>query len=336
MTHHFKPARGRSAAALWSVTTAAIALTLAFAGCGLLGPGRNGDGQPSDSDPPPGSESVPAAAAVTATAAAPAAPKPPLVPPSVDTLDLDRDEVALLIDIFRALPDPCKAQANLLESLHKGGCDLTAQLSSYAVRGIQKGYGKEQMTGMLAREARRLTAVIVVDTTGAPSVGPADAKVKVVLFSDFECPYCRKVVAPTRKMQEHYGFWLAFKHFPLRNHAFAEPAARAAWAAQQQGKFWPAHDKFFEHNDKLDEDSLKAYAKELGLDVERFARDQASDAAKAAVKRDRGHGEAAGLDGTPTFFVNGREAHTPEQVQGAVRKALKALGVPSIPARLSF
>ncbi len=269
-----------------------------------------------------------------AAAATPAAAAEPLLPPSVDSLDLDRDEVALLAGVLRDAPDPCAATESMMASLRKGGCDLAVQLSKFTVRNIQKGYGKAQASGLLAREVKRLTAVVEVDITGAPSVGPADAKVKVVLFSDFECPYCRKVVEPIRKLQAHYDIHLAFKHFPLRNHAFAEGAARASWAAQQQGKFWPMHDKLFEHHDKLDEDNLKKYAAELGLKAKRFAKDWASDAAKKAVAGDRQHGIAANIDGTPTFFVNGRQANTPGQVQAAIRKALKASGAASIPAKL--
>ena len=96
------------------------------------------------------------------------------------------------------------------------------------------------------------------------------------------------------------------------------------------------HDLLFEHHDKLDEESLKKYAAELGLDAKRFAKDWASEAAKRAVARDRQHGVAANIDGTPTFFVNGRQANTPEQVQAAIRKALKDSGALSIPAKVSF
>lgn len=312
------------------VRLACLVALSALVGCGLLGQSHKDkpDMEPAGQG---GDEIVPLAAAATPTVA-----PGPAVPASVDTLDLDRDEVAMLLSVFAKIPDPCAATASMLQALRGGGCELADQLSVFAVRGIQKGYGKAQMTGMLVREVKRLTAVVEVDTTGAPAVGPADAKVKIVVFSDFECPYCRKVVEPTRKLQQHYSLWIAFKHFPLRNHAFAEPAARATWAAHQQGKFWQMHDKLFEHNDKLDDDSLKKYAAELGLKARRFATDLVSDAARKAVARDREHGIAAGVDGTPTFFVNGRQAHSPAQVQSAIRKAMKDAGAASIPARLSF
>jgi protein-disulfide isomerase len=140
-----------------------------------------------------------------------------------------------------------------------------------------------------------------------PQLGPADALVTIVEYSDFQCPYCARVAQPLKEAMDDYGadVRLIFKHYPLPGHNLAPPAAQAAWAAQQQGKFWEMHDKLFEHQKSLSDADLSRYAGELGLDVARFDADRKSDAARKAVDSDFNSGGKAGATGTPYFLVNG-------------------------------
>jgi len=143
----------------------------------------------------------------------------------------------------------------------------------------------------------------------APVRGPARAPVTVVVFSEFECPFCQRSEATLRALAEQYGTRVrfAFKNHPLPMHPSARPAARAAFAAGEQGKFWEYHDALFAHQDALDPASLELRAKELGLDLERFRRVMADPRTDAALEADEAEATRLGVTGTPTFFVNGRK-----------------------------
>ena len=178
----------------------------------------------------------------------------------------------------------------------------------------------------LLKEVERIITLVQIDNSKAPRRGPADAKVVVTEFSDFECPFCRRAVAPLEKLQKHYDFALYYRFFPLKlAHPNAEGAARAAWAAQQQGKFWEMHDLMFAA-EGLDWESVKKLAVKAGVDMKKFLADFESPASKVAVDGDVKAGDEAGLDGTPTFYVNGRKAETLGQVQELVRELMQGGG----------
>jgi Na+/H+ antiporter NhaA len=139
--------------------------------------------------------------------------------------------------------------------------------------------------------------------------GPVDAPLTLVEYGDFECPFCGRATGVVRELRERFGHELryVFRHLPLTDvHDHAELAALAAEAAGAQGRFWEMHDLLFAHQDELELEDLLGYADELGLDVERFARDL-SDARHAThVHEDVAGAEASGARGTPTFFVGER------------------------------
>ncbi|KJR98920.1 MAG: membrane protein [Desulfobulbaceae bacterium BRH_c16a] len=153
--------------------------------------------------------------------------------------------------------------------------------------------------------------VIDIDTTGAPFKGPADAPVTIALFTDFECPYCRQIIPLLDQILERNPktLKLAFKNMPLKFHKFAEPSAKAALAAHEQGKFWEYHDRLFAEK-KLSDDLFKKIAVDLQLDIPRFEKDMASPEIQAKMQKDMIDAQNAGVTGTPTIFINGR---TPKQ-----------------------
>jgi len=143
---------------------------------------------------------------------------------------------------------------------------------------------------------------------GGHARGREDAPVTLEEYADFECPYCGGAYLEMKKLQTELGARLrvVFHHFPLSDmHPHAQHAAEAAEAAGAQGKFWEMHDTLFEHQDALDDRSLMGYAKELGLDTERFERDLREHTHTGAVKDEAAQGERRGVSGTPTFFING-------------------------------
>jgi protein-disulfide isomerase len=132
---------------------------------------------------------------------------------------------------------------------------------------------------------------------------------ELVMYGDFQCPYCAAAYPIVRQVRERLAGRLlfAFRHFPLRDiHPDAQRAAEASEAAAAQGAFWPMHDRLYESRGRLGAADLAVHAGELGLDLGRFASELEEAAHAARVQRDVDSGEASGVTGTPTFFVNGR------------------------------
>jgi protein-disulfide isomerase len=143
----------------------------------------------------------------------------------------------------------------------------------------------------------------------SPSKGPAAAPVTLTVFSDFQCPYCSRLVPFVDEVlaKNPDKVRVVFKQFPLRMHNMALPAALASLAAREQGKFWPMHDKLFANSSQLSEEKIVALAKEAGLDLARFDKDRAAQKLRDEVVRDQGLGQQAGVQGTPTVFINGKQ-----------------------------
>ena len=161
----------------------------------------------------------------------------------------------------------------------------------------------------------------------APARGPDRAPVTIVVFTDFECPYCAKLDARLRDLEVLYPgrVRLVYKAHPLPMHAHAKLAARAAAAADAQGKFWPFYERLFSHQKALDRAALDAYAADAGLDLDRFANDLADARTGDTVAADLADGDALGVTGTPTLFVNGRRltgARPMTELVDAVDRAL--------------
>ena len=142
----------------------------------------------------------------------------------------------------------------------------------------------------------------------APTFGPEAAKVQVVEFSDFECPYCAKAADIVNNVKAKYGdrVKFAYRHFPLSFHPNAKPAAEYAQCANEQGKFWEMHDAIFENQRELAGEGLKQRASQAGLDMGELQACLASGRATTAVDQDMEKGRVVGVEGTPTFYVNGR------------------------------
>lgn len=161
---------------------------------------------------------------------------------------------------------------------------------------------------LAARERMDPNRRYTVTTKGAPVRGDPGAKIAVVEFSDFECPFCSRAVRTLDQIAEAYGdrVRIVFKHMPLGMHARAPAAHAAAEAAHRQGKFWPMHDKIFADQRSMGPEKYREYAREIGLDLERFDRDVADAAVKQRIDADAAEAAQLGITGTPAFFVNGR------------------------------
>ncbi|PTL76781.1 thioredoxin domain-containing protein [Vitiosangium sp. GDMCC 1.1324] len=140
----------------------------------------------------------------------------------------------------------------------------------------------------------------------APSQGPADAKVTVEVWSDFQCPFCSRGSTTVKQLREKYGdqIRIVFRHYPLPAHKDARLAAAASMAAAEQGRFWDFHDALFQQQKELDRASLEKLAGKLNLDVERFKRALDTGVYDNYVEADVVEGRQRGIMGTPTFFIN--------------------------------
>jgi protein-disulfide isomerase len=138
--------------------------------------------------------------------------------------------------------------------------------------------------------------------------GSMDAPVTVVEYGDFECPYCGEAYPIVKRIQEEMGdkLCLVFRNFPLKElHSNAFSAACAAEAAGKQNKFWEMHDMLFENQDALHDVDLQEYAEALDLDIDQFIKDMRSEEIAKRVQEDFMNGARSGVNGTPTFYING-------------------------------
>jgi protein-disulfide isomerase/cytochrome c-type biogenesis protein CcmH/NrfF len=142
-----------------------------------------------------------------------------------------------------------------------------------------------------------------------PYHGPLYAKVTIVDFSEFQCPFCRIVLPTLEEVKKIYGdsVKIVWKHHPLPFHSNAVPAAEAAEAAREQSKFWEMHDLLFNNQKSLTPSKFEELAVSLGLDVEKFNASIAEHRNKARIEEDGNLALSVGATGTPTFFINGRK-----------------------------
>ena len=166
------------------------------------------------------------------------------------------------------------------------------------------------------------------DLTGAPTKGPADAPVTIVEFSDFQCSFCFRANSTIAQVLARYGskVRLVFKHYPLVElHQAAPFGHRAALAAHDQGKFWEMHDRLFANQRDMSRQTILAHAGALGLDMTKFIADLDGTRQQAILDRDLGEGRKVGVDGTPTFFINGTALVGAQPLDAFVKVIDKAL-----------
>ena len=156
------------------------------------------------------------------------------------------------------------------------------------------------------------------------ALGPADAPVTLVEYGDYECPYCGRAYPIVKRLQQELGDKLrfVFRNFPLNTiHEHAGVAAQAAEAANAQGRFWEMHDLLYENQEDLADADLNRYALKLGLEIYRFEADLSGEVFAKKIREDFRGGIRSGVNGTPTFFINGLRYNGPLEYE-ALRKAL--------------
>jgi protein-disulfide isomerase len=182
---------------------------------------------------------------------------------------------------------------------------------------------------MSAREASTRPHLTPPVTERDHVQGSKTARVTLVEYGDYQCPSCLQAYPIMIDIQEHLGdkMRLVFRNFPLTTvHPNAEHAAEAAEAAGAQGKFWEMHDYLFEHQVHLDDAHLLRYAEKIGLDTARFKRDLETHTFAGRVREDVQSGIRSGVNGTPTFFINGVRHDGPWDLETLTAAILEAAG----------
>jgi protein-disulfide isomerase len=159
--------------------------------------------------------------------------------------------------------------------------------------------------------------------------GSKDAPVTVMMFSDFQCPFCAQAIAIVDEVLKSYPTDVKFvmKQFPLRQiHPNAEPAAEAAIAAAKQGKFWEMHDELYKNGRNLSPETIKGIAEKIGLDMKKWEADRASDEVKKQIDGELALGQTVDVRGTPSIFVDGKvlQNRSVEGMKAQIDDALKA------------
>lgn len=240
--------------------------------------------------------------------------------PGVDFAGLSPKAKASVLKVLRERGCSCQCGMKLAECrIADPGCAYSTNLAAVAVAAAKEGKSETQIVAALDASKwahvqeqaapQLLDPAIKIPVSGAPVLGPTTAKITIVEFSDFQCPYCAGAVAQVNQILKAYPTQvkLIFKQFPLEMHPQADLAAAAAIAANKQGKFWQLHDLMFANQRDLSRKSILGMAQQVGLDLKRFEEDIDSTETRETVVRDVQDGNQASVEGTPTFFINGQK-----------------------------
>ncbi|MBN2529871.1 MAG: thioredoxin domain-containing protein [Deltaproteobacteria bacterium] len=228
----------------------------------------------------------------------------------VDVTELTPTELKRFDEVINREVSPCGNEYSLAQTiLNQKLCPLTPHATSYVLSLIVEDYNLDEISEKYVQRYASVKGQDIEIGT-SPVKGAENAEVTVVVFTDFQCPFCAKAARKIERITAVYPKYvkLVFKNFPLESiHPDAILGARAGFAAQQQGKFWDMHDTLFSRGPAgYDPNKIMVMAKGLGLDTEKFEEDLVSEAAKAAIEADVALGEKLGVNGTPRLFVNGR------------------------------
>ncbi len=236
--------------------------------------------------------------------------------PGVNFTGLTPAKKEEVLKVLREFGCPCGCPMQLAQCrVEDPACGQSTTLATVAVDAAKAGKDirKALVASALVKAAgdrnRMLLDPVEIAIAGSPAKGPANAKITIVEFSDFQCPYCIKAIGHLDAALKAFpkDVRLVYKHFPLDSHGQARMAAQASLAAEQQGKFWPMHDRMYAQSRQISRMNVLNWAKELGMDMPKFVAALDSAAVKGQVDRDVKEGDRIGVQGTPTVFLNGKK-----------------------------
>jgi predicted DsbA family dithiol-disulfide isomerase len=260
--------------------------------------------------------------------------------PGVDTSNLTSREKSEWSRFVSELRSPCADQpVSVAQCVSESrACRACVPAAKALAKQVQRGRTRPQIEAFYKARfaADQIKEIALQDS---PSKGNPGAPVLLVEFADFQCPACRAARPIVEEaLKKHDGqARLVFKNFPLSIHQYGEKLARAARAAQNQGKFWEMYGALFDNQERISPPVIDELAKGLGLDMAKFQKDMDSEATADAVSRDRKQGEQLDIQSTPTIFINGRQftgtQDFPEELDDWINLEVElAGGAPAKPA----
>ena len=239
--------------------------------------------------------------------------------PGVNLKPLTPAQQQLTLKVLRDSACPCGCRMKLAQCrVEDPACSQSTTLANLVADAAAANKTEAQIRKLLAdsplvkaasQRNRILLDPVSINILGAPVKGPAAAKITLVEFSDFQCPFCVRAIPHLEAALKAFpnDVRLVYKQFPLDQHSQAALASRASLAAHAQGKFWPLHDKMYANSRAINRDSVLAWAKEFGLDMPKFIALLDSPGTQSAVDRDMADAARAGVNATPTIFINGQK-----------------------------
>jgi protein-disulfide isomerase len=233
--------------------------------------------------------------------------------PGVDFAGMSKASRDIALEVMRSEGCNCGCDLKIAECrVGDPGCGTSRRFAQFVVREASAGKNAAAIRADLEKYKNTPPPVLdeqamKLNIDGDPVRGNPNARVTIVEFSDFQCPFCAEAAEQVKAFLAKYpnDAKLVFKQFPLDTHSQASLSAEAALAAHAQGKFWEMHDKLYANFRQLSRARMLLWAKEIGLDLPRFTADLDSHKYAARVASEEKQGEAAGVEGTPTFYIDG-------------------------------
>jgi len=240
--------------------------------------------------------------------------KTAVVLPGIDLTGMSKASRDAALEVMRSEGCNCGCSLKIAECrVGDPGCGVSRRFGQFVVREASAGKKAPAIREALIKYMNTPPPLLDDQVTklsidGDPVRGAQNARVTIVEFSDFQCPFCAEASQQVKLLLAKYpnDVKLVFKQFPLDTHSQAALSAEAALAAQAQGKFWEMHDKLYANFRSLSRVRILAWAHEIGLDLPRFTADLDGHKYASRVAAEEKQGEDAGVEGTPTFFIDGR------------------------------
>ncbi len=240
----------------------------------------------------------------------------------IDTNGMDQQQKAFLLQFSQEARCPGAPEKTMWSCAQDKSCPMATKILARGADGIRSGLGPQEVIEAMVK-VYLADQTYNFDLSATARKGAKNAAITIVEFADFECPHCAEMRTLLDGIVKAHPNHVAlyFKNFPLPHHRHAHPAARAALAAGQQGRFWQMHDLLFMNQFSLSAEKITSFAKELGLNMTRFAKDMESSAVYSQIEKEKEEAKKANLDSTPTIYINGRmyvDDKAPEKIKAHI------------------
>jgi protein-disulfide isomerase len=265
----------------------------------------------------------------------------------IDFAGLSDTQKKMALRVMNANPCNCGCQKTVASCRRDmpNSCRRSLIFARTVVDAIREGKDEAAVTKTLQTKAATFVEarlpedagqVYNIDVTNSPVRGPKTAPVRIVEFSDFQCPYCAELQKTLEQVLKAFpkDVQIIYKQYPLNIHQYARQAAAASLFAYGQGKFWELHDRMFANFTQINDENIRKWAADVGLNMAEFEKTMQTGKFEPIIQKDMADGAAAKVLGTPTVFVNGKRIHdrSYEGFKKSIQDELASLRMGSAPA----